>query len=137
MIPDLQMSVLCDDVRQESNGKFILIGVFDVIAVPGYPAAFQRICLVNRWCSGQGTFTQQSRVLKADGSGVLAAGREVKVNLPDGEATATSVEYFLNLQFEKEGTYWIEVLLDGDLKLRYPLKALRLQQPHKPAEGEG
>ena len=25
--PDLQFSVLCDDVRREENGKFILIGL--------------------------------------------------------------------------------------------------------------
>ena len=31
MIPDLQTSLICDDVRQERNGKFILIGIFDVI----------------------------------------------------------------------------------------------------------
>ena len=28
MIPDLQASLLCDDVRQENNGKFMLIGIF-------------------------------------------------------------------------------------------------------------
>jgi hypothetical protein len=134
MSPDLQMSILCDDVRQERNGKFILIGVFDVIALPAYPAVFQRVCVVNRWCCGQGEFTQQTRIQKADGSGTLAVGREVKVNLADPEASATSVEFFLNLQFEREGTYWIEVLMDGDLKLRYPLKARRAQAPRQPSE---
>ncbi len=31
MIPDLQSSLICDDVRQERNGKFMLIGLFDAI----------------------------------------------------------------------------------------------------------
>ncbi len=129
MMPDLQMSILCDDVRQERNGKFILIGVFDVIAVPSYPVVFPRLCLVNRWCCGEGEFRQQSRVLQPPGNTVLASGREVRIRLPDPGATATSVEFFLNLHFPAEGTYWIEVLLEGDLKLRYPLRAVRIQAP--------
>lgn len=122
MLPDLQSSLLCDDVRQERNGKFILIGLFDVLSVPAFPAVFQRICIVNRWCCGQGEFNQRSRILKPDGNTALIEGKNVKVRLPDSEATATSVEFFLNVKFETEGTYWVEIVLEGDLKLRYPLK---------------
>ena len=49
--------------------------------------------------------------------------RRTRVTRGLKRATATSVEYFLNVRFERPGTYWIEILLDGDLKLRYPLKA--------------
>jgi hypothetical protein len=129
MMPDLQASVLCDDVRQERNGKFILIGLFDAIAVPAFPVVFQRICIVNRWCCGMGSFKQLSRIIKAEGNAVLVQGKEVPVQLPDNEATATCVELFLNVRFETEGTYWVEVLLEGDLKLRYPLKARMVQRP--------
>lgn len=131
MMPDLQSSLLCDDVRQERNGKFILIGLFDSLAVPGVPAVFQRLCLVNRWCCGQGEFTQQSRLLKPDGS-LLVEGKPVKVHLPHPEATATSVEFFLNVRFEVEGTYWVEALLENDLKVRYPLRA-RVTKRNDPA----
>lgn len=123
MLPDLQSSLLCDDVRQERNGKFILIGLFDVIGVPAFPAIFQKICIINRWCCGEGEFKQRSRIFKTNSNTLLIEGKEVKVRLPDSESTATSVEFFLNVKFEEEGTYWIEILLEGDLKLRYPLKA--------------
>ncbi|MFT5473151.1 MAG: hypothetical protein ACI856_001478, partial [Kiritimatiellia bacterium] len=99
-IPDLQSSLLCDDVRQERNGKFILIGLFDVLAVPRFPAVFQRVCIVNRWCCGLGEFNQKSRLLKPDGDTLMIEGKEVTVTLPDNEATATSVEFFLNVKFE-------------------------------------
>jgi hypothetical protein len=133
MQPDLQSSLLCDDVRQERNGKFMLIGLFDLIGVPKYPAMFHRLCVVNRWCCGSGRFHQHSRILKPDGNTVMIEGKDVEIRLPDSEATATSVEIFMNVQFETEGTYWIEILLDGDLKLRYPLKAVTVQ--NKPAQG--
>lgn len=128
--PDLQSSLLCDDVRQELNGKFILIGLFEGIAVPAYPAVFQRICLVNRWCCGRGVFKQKSRIIKPDGTTPMAEGKEVDIHLKDEIFTATSVEFFMNVKFDAPGTYWVEVLLDGDIRIRYPLKAgvINIQQ---------
>ena len=124
LIPDLQSSLLCDDVRQERNGKFILIGLFEGVGVPRFPAVFQRICIVNRWCCGEGDFTQRSRIGHPEGrEGVLVEGRPVQIRLGDSTETATSVEVFLNVKFEQPGIYWVEVLLEEDLKIRYPLKA--------------
>jgi hypothetical protein len=136
MTPDLQSSLLCDDVRQERNGKFILIGLFDGVGVPHFPVVLPRICLVNRWCSGEGGFTQRSRILKPDNT-PLIEGKEVPVSLQDSEATATTVEFFINVQLEVEGTYWIEVQLNGNLKIRYPIKARQVAPPpgFKPPEG--
>ena len=122
MLPDLQASLLCDDVRQERNGKFILIGLFDVLSVPSAPAILARVCIVNRWCCGEGEFPQRSRILKPDGNTVLVEGKDITVHLHDSEAVATSVEYFMNVKIEEAGTYWIEIMLGDDLKLRYPLK---------------
>ncbi len=122
IIPDLQSAILCDDVRQERNGKFILIGLFDAIVVPALPVRYPRLFLVTRWCSGQGEFTQRSRVLRPDGTSVQVEGQRIPVRLPNPEATATNVEVFLNVEFTQAGTHWVEVLLDGDLKIRYPLR---------------
>jgi len=128
MIPDLQSSILCDDVRQERNGKFILVGLFDAIAAPTLPVRYPRLFMVTRWCSGQGDFTQRTRILNPDQSTVLLEGKEIPVKLSTPEATATNVEVFVNVSFEKAGTHWIEILLDGDLKLRYPLRVSKAGQ---------
>ncbi len=132
MLPDLQSSLICDDVRQERNGKFILIGLFDAIAVPQYPSVFQRLCIVNRWCCGLGQFQQQSRLLKPDGLAVLAEGKPVMVNLNDSNASATCVEFFLNVKLDAPGIYWTEILLDGKLKIRYPLQAALIKPQQQP-----
>jgi hypothetical protein len=129
MIPDLQSSILCDDVRQERNGKFILIGLFDSIASPQFPLVYPRLFMVTRWCSGEGTFKQRTRILKPDQNTVLVEGKDIPIRLPSSEATATNVEAFMNVQFEQDGAYWIEILLDGDLKIRYPLRVNRIQIP--------
>lgn len=133
MIPDLQSSLICDDVRQERNGKFMLIGLFDAIHAEKLPMTFAKMCLVTRWCSGQGTFTQRSRIIHPDQQSVLAEGQNVQVTLPSPEAAATSVEVFMNVSFPTTGTYWVEILLEQDLKIRYPLRVNQLER--RPTEG--
>ncbi|MDD5704441.1 MAG: hypothetical protein PHR35_00835 [Kiritimatiellae bacterium] len=128
MPPDLQASVLCDDVRQERNGKFILIGIFDGLMLPSFPAVFPRLCVVNRWCSGEGEFAQRTRIVSADGKIKLVEGRPVPVRLTNVEQLATSVEYFVNFQVPEAGLYWVEIMLDQRLRLRYPLQIRRANE---------
>lgn len=132
MMPDLQSSLLCDDVRQERNGKFILIGIFDGLALTNIPSKFPRICIVNRWCTGAGTFTQSTRIMKPNGIDPLAVGKDVPVTLRDDTQSATSVEIFMNLNIETEGTYWIEIFLNNHLRLRYPLSIKKITQQKTP-----
>ena len=134
MMPDLRMSVLCDDVRQERSGKFILIGLFDLISMPAFPVIFPRICIVNRWCCGEGTYHEKTRIIGADGTTVVAESKDTPVNLTATEATVTNVQIFINLKLESEGVYWVEVLLNGDIKIRYPVRVHRISMP--PPDGE-
>lgn len=134
--PDLQSALICDDVRQERNGKFILIGLFDAIMVQNLPTTYPRLFLVTRWCSGEGEFQQRSRIVKPDGLTALVEGQLIPIRLPGPEATATNVEIFLNVAFQEEGTHWVEVLLDGDLAIRYPLRVgIAKPQPGSPPPG--
>jgi hypothetical protein len=129
MIPDLQASILCDDVRQERNGKFILIGLFEAIVAQSMPVRYPRLFMVTRWCSGQGEFQQATRILKPEQGEILVEGKVIPVRLPSPEATATNLEVFLNVSFETAGIHWIEILLDDDLILRYPLRVTKTRAP--------
>jgi len=129
MLPDLQSTLLCDDVRQERTGKFILIGLFDSLGSPQFPFRHPRMFLVTRWCSGEGEFEQHTRILRPDMGTLVAEGRKIPVKLSNTEATATNVELFLNLEFHEPGTHWVEILLDGDLKIRFPLRVGQVKPP--------
>lgn len=129
MIPDLQSSVICDDVRQERNGKFILIGLFDAIGTPELPLRYPRLFAVTRWCSGEGEFIQRTRILKPNQMDVLIEGKKIPVRLQGSESSATNIEIFVNVNFEEFGTYWIEILLDDDMKIRYPLRVSQVNGP--------
>ena len=131
MEPDLQSSLICDDVRQEVNGKFMLIGLFDSITVGKLPEVIPRICIVNRWCCGQGEFMQRSRIVHASGE-VAIEGRNVPVKLQVSESTVSSIEFFMNVRFASDGVYWVEVLLNDDLRLRYPIRVVLNQKKARP-----
>jgi hypothetical protein len=135
MIPDLQACLLCDDVRQERNGKFILIGLFDVINANQYPLVFPRMALVTRWCNGEGEYRQLSRMVKPDQKTVIAQGQVIPVKLPDMDAIVTNVEFFINITFTESGVHWIEVLLDNDLKIRFPLRVTTTRPPPGKSQG--
>lgn len=132
--PDLQSCLLCDDVRQERNGKFILIGLFDALWGPNFPLKYPRLCMVTRWCSGEGEFIQSSRILKPDRSSVLLQGKDIPVRLKDDLHTATNVEFFMNVSFDEPGVYWIEVNLDQGLKLTYPLRIGQVAPKNPPGQ---
>ena len=127
--PNLQAALICDDVRQEHNGKFILIGLFDAIMTQTLPTRYPRLFIITRWCSGQGIFEQKTRILQPDQQTPVAEGKAIRVQLPSPEATATNIELFLNVDFKDAGIHWIEILLDGDLRLRYPLRVNQIQPP--------
>ena len=56
ILPDLQCSLVCEDVRQESTGSFLLIGVINFIRVPQVPITAHRLLIFNRWTAGVGEF---------------------------------------------------------------------------------
>ncbi len=131
ILPDLQCSLLCEDIRQEATGNFILLGVLNVVRVPQLPVTAYKICVFNRWTAGVGQFTETVRLLAPDQTTVLRKG-EVKFALQDANFTATNVTVLGQVEFTAPGAYFIEVLVDDVMKLRYPLPVAVVQPPPAP-----
>ncbi|NQT19225.1 MAG: hypothetical protein HQ592_05935 [Planctomycetes bacterium] len=121
MSPDLQFSVLCDDVRQEGNGKLILIGLFEAVRAKMFPVNHPLLFIVNRWRNGAGTFTELTRVVSASNE-IVVEGPEAKFTLASTHTSHTVIHRFPNTLFQAPGTYWVEVDLDGGLHRRYPVR---------------
>ena len=119
--PNLQFSVLCDDVRREDNGKFILIGLFEAINAKIFPATHAALFVVNRWCKGSGTFTQKIRIVNPKDKSLIFQTDEQTFELVDIDRHHTLISRFNNLVFPNAGKYWVEVLLDGELVINYPI----------------
>ena len=123
ILPDLQCSLLCEEVRQEVNGNLFLIGVVNVVRVPQLPIVAGRICIFNRWTAGIGQFSESVRLIAPDQTTVVSKG-EMKCELRDPSMSATNVMFFGQVKFETAGTYYVEVLVDDVMKLRYPVPVI-------------
>ena len=138
ILPDLQASLLCEDVRQEATGNFILIGVINIIRVPQLPVVAGRLCVLNRWTAGIGQFTENVRLIAPDQTTVLRKA-DLKFELRDPSLHSTNVMVFGQLEFKTAGTYYIEVLVDDVMKIRYPVAVIHAPPPGQaappPAEG--
>ena len=128
ILPDLQCSLLCEEVRQEVNGNFFLIGVINFIRVPQLPVVAFKLSVFNRWTAGVGQFTESVRLIAPDQTTVLRKG-EVKFALQDAAYHATNVTLFGQVEFKTAGTYYVEVLVDDVMKLRYPVPVIVTPPP--------
>ena len=134
ILPDLQCSLLCEEVRQEITGNFILVGIIGYIQVPQIPVTALKLCVFNRWTAGVGQFTEIVRFIAPDGTTVLRHS-QVKFTLQDAAHNATNVTVFGQLKFETDGVYTVEVLVDDVMKLRYPVP-LAIVQPKGSQTGQ-
>src|ERR1051325_3937844 len=131
ILPDLQCSLVCEEIRQEVNGNFFLIGVINFIRVPKLPVVALRLCVFNRWAAGVGQFTENVRLIAPDQMTVLRKG-EVKFALRDAALSATNVTMLQQVEFKAAGTYFVEVLVDDVMKLRYPVPVIHAPPPEQP-----
>ena len=126
ILPDLQSSLLCEDVRQEVTGNFFIIGVINVFRLPQLPIVAGRLCVFNRWTAGIGRFNQTVRFIAPDETTVLQKA-EAKFELGGVAAHTSNVTPFFNVEFKTAGSYFIEVLVDDVMKLRYPVPVVLVQ----------
>lgn len=121
MKPTLQFSILCDDVRREDNGKFMFIGLFETIGGAKLPLRHPQFHIANRWCKGVGPFKERIRVVEEETGKRLVESKELTFELNGLEHSHTSINRFAGILFERSGKYFVEVLLNEELIISYPL----------------
>ena len=119
--PNLQFSVVCDDVRREDNGKFMLIGIFEAINAVEFPAKHHTLFVANRWCKGEGSFTQKIRIVNTKDKTIVFQTEDQSFLLQDIDTHHTIISRFNNLLFPDPGKYWVEIFLNNELILNYPI----------------
>ncbi len=133
VVPTLQASVVCEDVRQEVNGIQSLIGVLTVVPAANAPVGILKIAIWTRWSNGLGKFQQTARILAPDNVTVIGDAT-VDFEIKNIASNATNVNFFAGVQFPSFGIYTVEVALDGNVAIRYPLIVAQMQQqPQAPA----
>lgn len=121
--PDIQGSLACEDVRMEINGAQTLVGVISAIIAPKLPIRLLKLCIWTRWTSGVGRFLQEARIVTPDEDRAICQN-QITFELANLDAHATNVHFFGGVQFDQHGAYHVEIRLDDNLRLRYPLAVI-------------
>ena len=115
------------DQRQPTGGKKLSH------RVPQLPVVAFKLSLFNRWTAGVGQFTQTARFIAPDQTTVLRKG-EVKFALQDALHNATTFTMFSQVEFKTAGVYYMEVLVDDVMKVRFPVPVIHTPPPQPPQE---
>lgn len=127
IVPTLQASVVCEDVRQENNGMQSLVGVLNLIPATKVPVGLLKMAVWTRWIGGVGKFKQKARIVAPNQSTLAEA--EVEFDLQDPVGQATNVNFFAGMQFKEFGTYTVEISLDGKPVIHFPFHVVEVKQP--------
>jgi hypothetical protein len=125
--PNLNFTLLCDDVRQETGGKISLMGIFENVYAARFPAVHPSLATVNEWSEGTGEFDVTLRILSPDRKTII---RETvrRLKLGDVRYKHRDISIHLNLEFKEPGTYWVENYLDGLLVNSVPLHVILVKE---------
>ncbi len=123
ILPDLQAAIICEDVRQEATGNFILLGIMAFLRVPKVPVTAMKLCVFTRWTSGIGQFEEATRLIAPDEQTVIRESK-VKFGLQDPSHNSSNLSVFAQVEFKEPGIYYVEVCVDDVMKMRFPLPVI-------------
>lgn len=102
-----------------------LVGVLTAIPAANAPVGVLKLCIWSRWMNGLGKFRQSARILAPDGkTSVVEAA--VQFEMQNVNAQATNVHFFAGVQFKEFGIYHVELSLDDQPVLRYPVAVVKV-----------
>ncbi len=111
-------SLICDDVRIEMGNKMSLMGIFQNILLPQFPATVVKFAVLNHW-EGRGAFTSELRIVGPGGRETVRS-RPTSFTIGAG-GRADNVTFFTNVTFEAPGAYAVQVVLSGEVVGEAPL----------------
>jgi hypothetical protein len=121
----LVYSILCDDVRLEMGNKLSLMGIFENVYLPQFPAVLLRFAAVNHWI-GAGDYETQVRVVSPEGRDIAQSSQSTFRIEPEGYAD--NVTFFANVSLERAGRYSIQTFIDGRMVAQRPLFVAQIHQ---------
>lgn len=141
LIMDLQIATLCD-YAAEYQGKLVVTGTFDALAAKATPIVHPQCSLAMRFCftpEDAGEHELSISVIDEDGKAIndqMPIKGAMPVELPKDAAFLSRhlIIGFQGLKFDNPGIYSVDILVDGELLQRLPLRIVKVsdaqgQQP--------
>ena len=141
---ELDFAFLADAADVSMGKLFVLGGAFDTIHVPGFPATHPVLAVVVRLLLSpidlDRKHTLQVLLLNADGKHLASANGELTVpkapgSPPGWKQTVILPLRFLNVPFQSEGHYSIEILANDHMLKSIPLRVVQI--PGQPSGQAG
>ncbi len=138
-LPYLAAALLCERVLIEPDHVTSAIRIVDTVTLPGEPlpeagavlALNLSLLLIFKSGAARGERQLRLRLVNPSRKGEDVARPVINFTEPPEGGTAMSIP--LLLKWEREGLYWFEVLLEGKLYTRIPLR-VRIAPPAAPQE---
>jgi hypothetical protein len=114
--PNVKAILICDQIIHEfGTNKKSLIGIFEEIHLPKFPARYPRIAVYVNLTDAHGKYALELRLLGTDDGKQLGAGKTPEVEIDSPLRTCEFALQIQNLQFPKAGKYEFHVLANGEL----------------------
>lgn len=117
--PNLVYAHICDDVRFETGDKVSLMGLFDRIFAPNFPAMHPRFVVIAAWSGAAGEFS--SEILLEGPDGRVQSLGSAKFELPNEKRTHHHIAVNLNWRIDSPGIHQVRIKLDSTLVKSLPL----------------
>lgn len=129
-VPEVKSFVIADQVFRQESGKWCIIGVFDRMLVPQFPARHPSLGLWLKLADAQGTYTLRLEFQDAHGR-VLSRVGGLELEVRDRLAEPEIGIQTHNLPLSSPGTYFIKLFFNDQ-----PAKAdIRMTVQHAPTGG--
>ena len=132
---EIDLAFLADAATIDGSGKLSVLGIFDRIGVPQFPAQHGRITLVLRFTAGTsevGNHEVHIRMSDPGGEEVLSLNGEMQLVGGLAAQDGVRVPHILNLDglvFTGPGMYSFDVKVDGEHHVSLPLSVEGPQGP--------
>lgn len=135
MKPSLQFSVPCLEVK-EDNKPPTFAYLFYELPLPELSIPCPPFFINNGWCHGEGNFTQEVKILAPDKQRVVIETGKQTFALESPYIPQLIVNQFEGVEFKEAGPHWVQIILDSQLELEYPITVRIISDTRQPQKSD-
>ena len=126
--PAVKAILICDQVIHEhGTNKKSLIGIFEDIHLPTFPARYPRIAIYVNMTDANGEYVLEMRLLSDKGD-EIGRGSTPKVKIDNPLATCEFALQIQNIVFPDAGQFEFQIYANGDFLASKAFRVKKIQQ---------
>ena len=128
--PSIKAMLICDQIIHEAGtNKKSLIGIFEDIHVPSFPARYPRVGVYVNLTDAHGKYQLELRLVQVNDSKQVNRVKTPEVEIDSPLRTCEFALQIQNLVFPEPGKYEFHVLANGELLATKSFNVRKVQVP--------